>query len=71
MVGFLQIQRWYWENQADHNFFRTTYGTEKNFPGSSWAWRVPTLVQVRIWWKGYILPSWSANTLYSAFYQQS
>jgi len=23
----------------------TTYGTDKNFPGSSWAWRTPTLVQ--------------------------
>jgi len=23
----------------------TTYGTDLNFPGSSWAWRVPTLVQ--------------------------
>jgi len=23
----------------------TTYGTDKNFPGSSWAWRVPTLIQ--------------------------
>lgn len=23
----------------------TTYGTDKNFPGSSWAWRTPTVVQ--------------------------
>ena len=23
----------------------TTYGTDLNFPGSSWAWRVPTLIQ--------------------------
>lgn len=23
----------------------TTYGTDKNFPGSSWAWRVPTVLQ--------------------------
>ena len=23
----------------------TTYGTDKNFPGSSWAWRLPTVIQ--------------------------
>lgn len=23
----------------------TTYGTDKNFPGSSWAWRTPTVIQ--------------------------
>lgn len=23
----------------------TTYGTELNFPGSTWAWRTPTVVQ--------------------------
>lgn len=23
----------------------TTYGTDLNFPGSSWAWRLPTVIQ--------------------------
>jgi hypothetical protein len=50
----LSIMKFYYKNAADiltvwwlGNIIAgwTTYGTDLNFPGSSWAWRVPTLIQ--------------------------